>query len=161
MYRIFIVEDDAAIAGVIRRHLEGWGYTVRCAERFDDVLSEFAAFDPHLVLLDVSLPFFNGYHWCQEIRRVSKAPILFLTSASDNVNVVMAMQLGGDDLLAKPFDLQVLSAKVQALLRRAYDFGGADEERVPDSAAPAGAQGGDRQPGRIDDPAVGVRQLCG
>ena len=123
MYRIFIVEDDAAIAGVIRRHLEGWGYTVRCAERFDDVLSEFAAFDPHLVLLDVSLPFFNGYHWCQEIRRVSKAPILFLTSASDNVNVVMAMQMGGDDLLAKPFDLQVLSAKVQALLRRAYDFG--------------------------------------
>lgn len=123
MYRIFIVEDDAAIAGVIRRHLEGWGYTVRCVERFDDVLSEFAAFDPHLVLLDISLPFFNGYHWCQEIRRVSKAPILFLTSASDNVNVVMAMQLGGDDLLAKPFDLQVLSAKVQALLRRAYDFG--------------------------------------
>lgn len=75
------------------------------------------------MLLDISLPFFNGYHWCQEIRRVSKAPILFLTSASDNVNVVMAMQLGGDDLLVKPFDLQVLSAKVQALLRRAYDFG--------------------------------------
>ena len=123
MYRIFIVEDDGVIAGVIRRHLESWGYTVRCAERFDDVLSEFAAFDPHLVLLDISLPFFNGYHWCQEIRRVSKVPILFLTSASDNVNVVMAMQLGGDDLLAKPFDLQVLSAKVQALLRRAYDFG--------------------------------------
>ena len=122
MYRIFIVEDDAAIAGVIRRHLEGWGYTVRCAERFDDVLSEFAAFDPHLVLLDVSLPFFNGYHWCQEIRRVSKAPILFLTSASDNVNVVMAMQLGGDDFIAKPFDLTVLTAKIQALLRRSYDF---------------------------------------
>lgn len=118
MYRIFLVEDDETIAGAVARHLEGWGYTVRCAERFDDVLSEFAAFDPHLVLLDVSLPFFNGYHWCQEIRRVSKAPILFLTSASDNVNVVMAMQLGGDDLLAKPFDLQVLSAKVQALLRR-------------------------------------------
>ena len=123
MYRVFVVEDDGTIAGVIRRHLTGWGYTVRCAERFDDVLSEFAAFDPHLVLLDISLPFFNGYHWCQEIRRVSKVPILFLTSASDNVNVVMAMQLGGDDLLAKPFDLQVLSAKVQALLRRAYDFG--------------------------------------
>ena len=123
MYRIFIVEDDAAIAGVIRRHLEGWGYTVRCAQAFDRVLQEFAAFDPQLVLLDIALPFFNGYHWCQEIRRVSKAPILFLTSASDNVNVVMAMQLGGDDLLAKPFDLQVLSAKVQAMLRRAYDFG--------------------------------------
>ena len=123
MYRVFIVEDDGAIAGVIRRHLAGWGYDVRCAERFDDVLLEFAAFSPHLVLLDISLPFFNGYHWCREIRRVSKVPILFLTSAGDSVNTVMAMQMGGDDLLAKPFDLQVLSAKVQAMLRRAYDFG--------------------------------------
>ena len=125
MYRIFIVEDDGVIAGAVRRHLESWGYQVACAKRFDAVLAEFAAFDPQLVLLDISLPFFNGYHWCQEIRRVSKVPILFLTSASDNVNVVMAMQMGGDDLLAKPFDLQVLSAKVQALLRRAYDFAAA------------------------------------
>lgn len=124
MYRIFIVEDDGVIAGAVRRHLESWGYQVACAQRFDAVLEEFAAFDPQLVLLDISLPFFNGYHWCQEIRRVSKVPVLFLTSASDSVNVVMAMQMGGDDLLAKPFDLQVLSAKVQAMLRRAYDFGG-------------------------------------
>ena len=125
MYRIFIVEDDPVIAGAMRRHLEGWGYEVAQAERFDSVLSEFAAFDPQLVLLDISLPFFNGYHWCQEIRKISKVPILFLTSASDNVNMVMAMQMGGDDLLAKPFDLQVLSAKVQAMLRRAYDFAAA------------------------------------
>lgn len=123
MYRIFIVEDDAVISGVMARHLESWGYPVRCAERFDAVLEEFAAFDPHAVLLDVSLPFFNGYHWCREIRKLSKVPILFITSAADDVNVVMAMQMGGDDLLAKPFDLQVLSAKVQAMLRRAYDFG--------------------------------------
>ena len=123
MYRIFMVEDDEVIAGAVARHLEGWGYTVRCAREFDRVLQEFAAFDPQLVLLDISLPFFNGYHWCQEIRKVSKVPILFLTSAGDSVNTVMAMQLGGDDLLAKPFDLQVLSAKVQAILRRAYDFG--------------------------------------
>lgn len=123
MYRIFLVEDDAAIAGVVLRHLESWGYQVACAQRFDNVLVEFAAFDPQLVLLDISLPFFNGYHWCQEIRKVSQVPILFLTSASDNVNVVMAMQMGGDDLLAKPFDLQVLAAKVQAMLRRTYDFG--------------------------------------
>ena len=123
MYRIFIVEDDGVIAGTVRRHLESWGYEARCAQRFDDVLSEFAEFDPQLVLLDISLPFFNGYHWCQEIRKVSKAPILFLTSAADSVNVVMAMQLGGDDLLAKPFDLPVLAAKVQAMLRRAYAFG--------------------------------------
>lgn len=123
MYRIFLVEDDAVIAGAVKRHLESWGYTVRYAQAFDRVLQEFAAFDPQLVLLDISLPFFNGYHWCQEIRKVSKVPILFLTSAGDSVNTVMAMQLGGDDLLAKPFDLQVLSAKVQAMLRRAYDFG--------------------------------------
>ena len=124
MYRIFIVEDDGTIAGVIRRHLTGWGYTVRCAERFDDVLSEFAAFDPHLVLLDISLPFFNGYHWCQEIRRVSQVPILFLSSASENMNIVMAIHMGADDFIAKPFDLSVLLAKVQAALRRAYDYQG-------------------------------------
>ena len=100
MYRIFVVEDDAVIAGAVQRHLESWGYQVKCAERFDDVLSEFAVFDPQLVLLDISLPFFNGYHWCREIRKVSKVPILFLTSASDDMNLVMAMEMGGDDLLA-------------------------------------------------------------
>ena len=120
MYRIFAVEDDAVIASAVQRHLESWGYQVACAVRFDDVLSDFAAFDPQLVLLDISLPFFNGYHWCREIRKVSNVPILFLTSASDDMNLVMAMEMGGDDLLAKPFDLQVLSAKVQALLRRAH-----------------------------------------
>ncbi len=127
MYRILIVEDDAVIAGAVQRHLEGWGYQAACVRRFDAVLEEFAAFDPQLVVLDISLPFFNGYHWCREIRKTSRVPILFLTSASDNVNVVMAMQMGGDDLLAKPFDLQVLSAKVQAMLRRAYDFAAAPE----------------------------------
>ena len=125
MYRIFIVEDDGTIAGVIRRHLTGWGYTVRCAERFDDVLSEFAAFDPHLVLLDIGLPCRNGYHWCAELRKLSRAPIIFLSSAADNMNIVMAMEMGGDDFIAKPFDLEVLSAKIRALLRRTYDFGAA------------------------------------
>ena len=125
MYRILIVEDDPVIAGAVKRHLESWGYQVACIQRFDAVLAEFLEFDPQLVLLDISLPFFNGYHWCREIRRVSRVPVLFLTSASDNMNVVMAMQMGGDDLLPKPFDLQVLSAKVQAMLRRAYDFGAA------------------------------------
>ncbi|SFP25925.1 DNA-binding response regulator, OmpR family, contains REC and winged-helix (wHTH) domain [Oscillibacter sp. PC13] len=124
MYRIFVVEDDDVIAGSVQRHLESWGHQVACAVRFDDVVAEFAAFDPQLVLLDISLPFFNGYHWCREIRKVSKVPILFLTSASDDMNLVMAMEMGGDDLLAKPFHLQVLSAKVQAILRRAYDFTG-------------------------------------
>ena len=124
MYRIFLVEDDETIAGAVARHLEGWGYTVRCAERFDDVLSEFAAFDPHLVLLDISLPFFNGYHWCQEIRKISKVPIIFLSSSNDNMNIVMAMNMGGDEFVEKPFDLSVVTAKVQAVLRRAYAFRG-------------------------------------
>lgn len=123
MYRIFIVEDDEVIARAVEKHLAGWGYTVARAQQFDRVDEEFAAFSPHLVLLDISLPFFNGFHWCRRLRQLSNVPILFLTSASDSADVVTAMQLGGDDLLAKPFDLPVLSAKVQALLRRCYDFG--------------------------------------
>ncbi len=122
--RIYIVEDDAVIAGAVRRHMESWGCRVRTAEDFGNILGEFQAFAPHLVLLDIYLPFFNGYHWCTEIRKTSQVPIIFLSSASDNMNIVMAMNMGGDDFIAKPFDLEVLTAKVQALLRRTYDFGG-------------------------------------
>ncbi len=121
--RIFIVEDDAAIAGVVARYLSRWGYTVRTAEDFQNVLGEFAAFDPQLVLLDISLPFFNGYYWCREIRKVSKVPVIFVSSASDPMDLITAMDQGGDDFIAKPFELPVLAAKVQALLRRTYDFG--------------------------------------
>lgn len=122
-YRIFIVEDDEVIARVMREHLTSWGYLVRAAADFEHILSEFAAFDPQLVLLDISLPFFNGYHWCTEIRKLSKVPIVFISSASDEMNLIMAMNMGGDDFLAKPFERSVLTAKVQALLRRTYDFG--------------------------------------
>ncbi|NLA85847.1 MAG: response regulator transcription factor [Clostridiales bacterium] len=124
MHRIFIVEDDDAIAKTMEKYLETWGYQACRAEDFNDVLSAFVSFDPQLVLLDISLPFFNGYHWCREIRSVSKAPIIFISSASENMNIVMAMNMGGDDFIAKPFDLDVLIAKVQALLRRTYDFAG-------------------------------------
>ena len=123
MHRIFIVEDDAAIAAALQKHLTTWGFDVRCAEDFRNVLTECTAFDPQLVLLDITLPFYNGYHWCQELRRVSNVPVVFLSSASDNMNIVMAMNMGGDDFIAKPFDLSVLMAKVQAVLRRTYDFG--------------------------------------
>lgn len=124
MYKILLVEDDSVIAGEIQKALESWGYETTCVTDFRQVLADFAAVSPHLVILDISLPFFNGYHWCQEIRKLSKVPVLFLSSASDNMNIVMAMQMGGDDFIAKPFDRNVLTAKVQALLRRAYDFGG-------------------------------------
>lgn len=127
MYRIFIVEDDRVIAQTMARHIESWGFEVRCAEDFTAVLEEFARFDPQLVLLDISLPAFNGYHWCSEIRRNSSVPVIFVSSASDNMNIVMAMNMGGDDFIAKPFDLNVLMAKIQALLRRTYDFGGQTE----------------------------------
>lgn len=124
MYRILIVEDDMTIAEAVRKHMEGWGYEVRCAEDFKNVLAEFASFSPQLVLLDISLPFFNGYHWCSQIRQISRVPVIFLSSASDNMNIVMAINMGGDDFVAKPFDLNVLMAKVQAMLRRTYAFGG-------------------------------------
>lgn len=124
MYRIFIVEDDPIIAKTLGEYLQRWNFQVALAEDFSQVLAEFGRFDPHLVLLDISLPFYNGYYWCGEIRKISKVPILFLSSASDKLNQVMAMNLGGDDFVAKPFDLEMLLAKIQALLRRSYDFSG-------------------------------------
>ena len=111
MYRIFIVEDDAVIAGEIARHIESWGYEARCARDFRNVLAEFAAFDPHLVLMDIGLPFYNGYHWCRKIREISQVPVVFLSSAADNMNIVLAMDMGGDDFIAKPFELTLLMAK--------------------------------------------------
>ena len=122
MYRLLIVEDDLRIAGAIREQTKMWDLDARIVEDFRSVLTEFTAYQPHIVLLDISLPFFNGYHWCGEIRRLSKVPIIFISSASDNMNIVMAMNMGADDFIAKPFDMDVLVAKIQALLRRSYDF---------------------------------------
>lgn len=123
MYRIFIVEDDSGIAGAIQKQTESWGMEARCTEDFHDIMAEFAAWRPQLVLMDISLPFFNGYYWCQKIREVSKVPVIFISSASDNLNIVMALQAGADDFIAKPFDFSVLMAKIQAVLRRTYDYG--------------------------------------
>lgn len=122
MYRILIVEDDRGIAEAIREQALMWNLDAKCVQNFRNVLAEFAEYDPHLILLDIALPFFNGYYWCGEIRKVSKVPIIFISSASDNMNIVMAMNMGGDDFIAKPFDQSVLIAKIQAMLRRTYDF---------------------------------------
>lgn len=122
MYRILLVEDDPIIAQTVQTHLTSWGWQVQAATDFSNVMADFAAFDPQLVLLDVSLPFYNGFHWCGEIRKTSRVPVIFLSSASDNMNIVLAMHMGGDDFIPKPFDLTVLTAKVQALLRRTYEF---------------------------------------
>ena len=122
MYKIFIVEDDVGIASAVARQAEAWGLEAKCVQDFQNVLTEFLAYQPHLVLLDIGLPFFNGYYWCEKIRAVSSVPILFLSSASDNMNIVMAMNMGADDFIAKPFDQNVLAAKIRAMLRRTYDF---------------------------------------
>ena len=122
MYRLLIIEDDKGIAEAIKTQAEMWGMQAHMITNFRDVMAEFAKVDPHIVLLDIGLPFFNGYHWCGEIRKVSKVPIIFISSASDNMNMIMAMNMGADDFIAKPFDQSLLIAKLQALLRRTYDF---------------------------------------
>lgn len=122
MYRLLIIEDDKGIAEAIREQAELWDLQTACVRNFRNIMSEFAAFEPHIVLLDIGLPFFNGYHWCSEIRKVSNVPIIFISSASDNMNMIMAMNMGADDFIAKPFNQSVLMAKLQAMLRRTYDF---------------------------------------
>jgi len=121
-YRIFLVEDDSGIADGIAECVAAWGMQSERVRDFRNVMAEFEAYRPQLVLLDITLPFMSGYHWCQEIRKISSVPILFISSASDSMNIVMAMNMGADDFISKPFDREVLIAKIQAMLRRAYDF---------------------------------------
>ena len=125
MYRIYMVEDDQGILEAVKAKGEKWELQVYGVGNFRKILTEFSEIQPHLVLMDIGLPAFDGYYWCTELRKLSKVPIIFLSSASDNMNMVMAMSMGGDDFVAKPFDMDVLIAKIQALLRRSYDFAAA------------------------------------
>ena len=122
MYKLYIVEDDNGIADGIKALAESWGFEARKCSDYRRVTEEFTEFSPHIVLMDIGLPFYNGYYWCGEIRRLSNVPVIFISSASDNMNIIMAVNMGADDFIAKPFDGSVLMAKVQALLRRSYDF---------------------------------------
>lgn len=124
MYRILIVEDEEGIAQAVKEQAELWGLEAECVRDFRNVMTAFAEYAPHLVLMDIGLPFFNGYHWCGEIRKISSVPVMFISSESDSMNIVMAMNMGADDFIVKPFDGSVLIAKIQALLRRTYDFAG-------------------------------------
>jgi DNA-binding response OmpR family regulator len=123
-YKILIVEDDKTISTGIQNHLEKWEYQVFCVEDFKNVIKDVLDFKPELILLDIALPFYNGFYWCSEIRKITKIPIIFLSSADDNMNIIMAMDMGGDDFIGKPFDLTVLTAKINAMLRRSYSFKG-------------------------------------
>lgn len=124
MSRILIVEDDRMIAESVKNHLETWGYEAVIAKHFQNILEDVTSSAPDLILLDITLPSYNGFYWCREIRKLFKMPIIFLSSASDNMNIVMAMDIGGDDFIAKPFDMAVLTAKIGAMLRRSYSFSG-------------------------------------
>lgn len=122
MYKIFIVEDDKGIADGIVSCLGNWGMEGRSVSDFMKVIEEVNEYEPHLIIMDITLPYMGGYHWCQEIRKTSSVPIIFISSATDNMNIIMAINMGADDFIAKPFDQSVLIAKVTALLRRTYDF---------------------------------------
>lgn len=123
MYKILLVEDDATITDVLSRQLRKWDYEVAAVTDFSRVDALFREFQPHLVLLDISLPHYNGYHWCTELRKLSQTPIVFISSAGDAMNQVMALSLGADDFVCKPFNIEVVVAKLQAILRRTYAFG--------------------------------------
>ena len=124
VYRILIIEDDFSMAEAMRKQIESWGHEVKLVENFQNVMSIFKEYDPHMVLVDIMLPFFSGYHWCSEIRKISDIPVIFISSASDKMNIVMAVNMGGDDFIPKPVDPDVMMAKIQAVLRRAYEMGG-------------------------------------
>ena len=124
MYRIFLVEDDRALAQEVKKQLEQYGNEAQIVSDFRAVTEEFRAYAPHLVLMDIMLPYQNGYYWTARLRKFSSVPIVFLSSANDGMNLVMAVNMGGDDFIAKPVEPMVLNAKVQAVLRRAYEISG-------------------------------------
>ena len=127
MYKILLVEDDTALAQAIEKTLSEYGNEIKTVTDFRNITEEFLQYQPQLVLLDIKLPYYNGFHWCTEIRKISKVPIVFLSSASDNMNIVTAISLGGDDFIPKPVDSMVLNAKIQAVLRRTYEITGSQE----------------------------------
>jgi len=122
MYKILIVEDDLLIASLLEDGLKKWSFETEQITDFVNVLDAFKKYQPHLVLLDISLPYFNGYYWCNEIRKISKVPIIFLSSHTENMDIIMAMNMGGDDFVTKPFSLDIVIAKLQAVLRRTYSY---------------------------------------
>lgn len=124
-YKVLIIEDDLNAAQSISDFLSAWGFQCEYLKEFQQITEQFIRFKPEIVLLDIKLPHYNGYHWCEEIRKFSKVPIIFISSISDNLNMILAMNMGGDDFVLKPFDLNFLLAKINSLLRRTYDFQGA------------------------------------
>jgi len=126
MFKIMIVEDDARIKEILLENVVRWGFEGKAVENFNDVFVEFSKYSPHLVLMDINLPFFDGFYWCNKIREISKVPIIFVSSRNNNMDVIMAINMGGDDFIQKPFSLEILMAKVNALIRRTYSYANAE-----------------------------------
>ncbi|MBC1478794.1 two-component system response regulator VirR [Listeria welshimeri] len=130
MVKVYIVEDDEVIRDTIRKHLSKWGFEIGVVEDFNNILQEFLAFEPQLVILDVNLPFFDGFYWCNQIREVSNVPIIFLSSRNSRMDQIMGMNMGADYYIEKPVDLDVLMARINALLRRTYSYADLEEANV-------------------------------
>jgi two-component system, OmpR family, response regulator len=120
MYKVLIVEDDDKIAHILEGHLTKYGYESFRVENFRQIKDEFVKFNPHLVLLDINLPYFDGFYWCRQIRTVSNTPIIFVSARTGEMDQVMAIENGGDDFITKPFHLDVVMAKVKSTIRRVY-----------------------------------------
>ena len=123
MYKILIVEDDKSLCNNIKEEISKWGFETASIENFENILEEFAKYKPHLVIMDINLPYFDGFYWCKKTRDMSKVPIIFLSSRDSNMDIIMAVNMGGDDFVTKPFSIDILVAKIQAILRRAYSYG--------------------------------------
>lgn len=130
MYKILIVEDDKVLCNNIKEGISKWGFEAVSIDNFESILEEFAKHNPHLVIMDINLPYFDGFYWCKKIRDISKVPIIFLSSRDSNMDIVMAVNMGGDDFVTKPFSMDILLAKIQALLRRAYSYGQGDRQII-------------------------------
>ena len=122
MHTVMIVEDEPIIRDAVVQELSKWNYRVEYVTDFNKVMDDFVKVNPQLVILDITLPFFNGYYWCQEIRKISNVPILFLSSHQQPMDIVMSINMGADDYITKPFEMPILVAKIQGLFRRSYEF---------------------------------------
>lgn len=135
MFKIMLVEDDIKISEIVSEGLKKWGYDVFCVEDFSETFNNFVKYEPHLVLMDINLPAFDGFYWCNKIREISKAPLIFVSSRNSNMDIIMAINMGGDDFVQKPFSMEVLMAKVSAILRRTYSYSNLEADVVEHNGA--------------------------
>ena len=122
MKKVLIIEDDLDLALEMKRTLEHWQFDVRLTKAFNQIIETFLEYEPMIIILDINLPFFDGFYWCKKIRQISTVPIIFLSSRDSNLDLMMAIHHGGDDYLTKPISSDILVTKINAIMRRTYDY---------------------------------------